>query len=574
MDKYWKLKPIPEVTIIEKLQNELAIPPYLATLLAQRGIRNFQEAEDFILPTRQQLHAPLLMKNMDKAVTRFCKAIENNEKIMVYGDYDVDGTTSVSLFLNVIRQHYAKLDYYIPDRFAEGYGLNVDAVNRFAKDGITLLFTLDCGIRSNKEIELAQQLGIEVIVCDHHEPGEAIPNGIILDPKQKDDSYPFKELCGCGVTFKFLQAVFEHQRWDLDVLYRNADIVSLAIAADIVPILDENRVLCFLGLLQINKHQDTVIDIMLKEAKKTFPVILSDIVFTIAPRINAAGRMQNAHQIVDLFTSTDLQDIKEKIIQINLLNEERKQTDREVTKEALSMVDKDGNSYSNVVYRENWFKGVLGIVASKLVEYNYRPSIVLTKSNGVLSGSGRSIPEINLFEVLSNCKDHLLQFGGHSFACGMSIEEANLPAFKKAFEAELQKEFKSKSCLPTIDIDLEIDFNHIVDTVDQRQDKLPKFVRSLEKLEPFGPGNMRPVFTTKNVYISDFKILKEDHVRFEFQQRGTPIRLNGIGFYLREKFDHLEVAQPVDLAYSIGVNYWNGLAKVQLEIKDIKPSKM
>jgi len=573
MKHTWRQKPIPDGKIAQQLQEQLHIDPALATILAQRGISTYEEAEHYFRPELSQTHSPFLMKNLEKAVERFNQAMKNNEKVMIYGDYDVDGTSSVSLFLNVIREHYSNVDFYIPDRFSEGYGLNLEAVKKIHQQGFTLLFTLDCGIRSVHEIATAIDLGIDVIVCDHHEPGEEIPNGFILDPKQADCPYPYKELCGCGVTFKFLQGVFEKNQWNPQILIENLDLVSLAIGADIVPITGENRILCAFGIRQINEQRSTVIDLMFRQAKKSYPVQLSDVVFTIAPRINAAGRLKHAHLIVELFTCKDLPEIQSRITEIDLLNTERKTLDRQIAVEAISQIENATNfHYSNVVYDEHWAKGVIGIVASKLVEKNNRPSIVLTKSNGVLSGSGRSIPQINIFNVLTRCSEHLEQFGGHDFACGMTLKEENLPAFKQAFEQEMEREFQHTDCTPYLDIDTEIDFKNIYHPTDTT-DKLPRFARILQQMEPFGTANRHPVFLTKNVYISDYKILKGEHYRFEFQQRGLPIRISGIAFFFNEEFAPIEDAKPVDIVYSIGVNRWNGKETVQLEIKGIRPAE-
>lgn len=571
MNYTWKLKDIPDPIAIQTIQNQLHIDPALATLLVQRGIDDYEKAQRYFCPNLSETHDPYLMLNMEKAVERMNQAIANNEKVIIYGDYDVDGTTAVSLFLNVIRKYYKNVAFYIPDRFSEGYGLNAAAVQQFATDDVSLLFTLDCGIRSVEETLVAKSLGIDIIVCDHHEPGEIIPDGIILNPKQKDCPYPYKELSGCGVTFKFLQALIEKNQWDFQDLVSNIDLLTLSIAADIVPITGENRVFCAYGMEQINRRESTVIDLMFQHAKRSYPVQLSDIVFSIAPRINAAGRIEHAKKIVELFTNNDLHEIEEQINEINILNSERRTLDKEITVEAIhDLLEGNDTQYSNVVYREDWAKGVIGIVASRLVENNYRPSIVLTKSNGMLTGSGRSIPQINLFNVLSNCEHLLEKFGGHAFACGLSLKEENLTAFKQCFEEELAKEFKDKDCSPILEIDLEIDFTNIYSSNEIDLKKAPKFVRVLNQMEPFGPDNMRPVFVTKNVAISDYKILKGEHLRFDFQQKGTPIRIEAIAFNFIQEFEKLELSKPVDIVYAIGINRWNGQEKVQLEIRAIR----
>lgn len=567
----WELKSIPDPVIIRDLQNQLQIDPVLATLLVQRNIHTFDEAQRYFRPKLTGLHDPFLMKDMEKAVIRFNHAIERGEKIVIYGDYDVDGTTAVSLFLNVARRYYPNIDFYIPDRFSEGYGVNSNAIDQIYEEGASLLFTLDCGIKSVEEIALAKKLGMDVIICDHHEPGEITPDAIILNPKQKDCPYPYKELSGCGVTFKFLQGVFAANSWNSQELIENLDLLTLSIAADIVPVTGENRIFCFYGMEQINQKKSTVIDLMFRQANKNYPVQLSDIVFSIAPRINAAGRIQHAAQIVELFTSDDLYEIEQKVQQINELNKERRSLDQQITFEAIQeMLSDTRQQFSNVVYNDTWSKGVIGIVASRLVEKNNRPSIVFTKSNGVLTGSGRSIPQVNLYDILSKCEEHVVQFGGHAFACGLTIEEERLELFKQSFDSALELVFQSKDCSPRIEIDLEIDFDNIYAATDPGQGRLPKFIRILQQMEPFGPENMRPVFVTRNVFISDYRILKGEHYKFDFQQKGKPIRIEGIAFNFNEKFNEIEEAKPVDIVYSIGINRWNEKENLQLEIKDLR----
>jgi single-stranded-DNA-specific exonuclease len=574
MENKWKLKEIPNPTTIQTIQNQFQISPALATLFVQRGLYTKEETMLYFQPDLANLHDPFLMKNMSSAVDRFNLALANNEKIVIYGDYDVDGTTAVSLFLNAVKKRYSNLSFYIPDRFSEGYGVNATAVERLVEEGFTLMFTLDCGIKSVKEIELAKGLGLDVIVCDHHEPGETIPNAWVLNPKQLDCSYPYKELSGCGVTFKFLQAVFHKNQWNSQELIKCIDLLTLSIAADIVPLTGENRIFCWYGLQQINNQESTVIDLMFKSAKKSYPVTLTDVVFTIAPRLNAAGRRLHAKQIVELFTCDDLFEIETKIAIINEQNDARKSLDRQITAEAIEeLIHNSTQEFSNVVYREDWSKGVIGIVASKLVEKNNRPTIVLTKSNGLLTGSGRSIPEVNLYDVLCNCETHLKQFGGHAFACGLTIEESKLESFKAQFDLELRKLNNGNNYIPQLEIDLEVDFDTIKTKLDTAVNRLPRFVEVLQKMEPFGPDNMRPVFITKNVYISSFNILKDVHLKFEFQQAGKSIRFEGIAFNFIEKFQELANAKPVDIVYSIGINRWNGQERVQLDIKDIRNSE-
>lgn len=578
MNFEWTIKPIPAPLIIEKLQSDLQLDSVISTLLSQRGVTTFEQAKSYFRPNIDDLHDPFEMLNMDAAVQRFNKAITSKEKIVIYGDYDVDGTMSVSLFLNAFPFNKENITFYIPDRFSEGYGVNAQAVRKFSEDGISLIITLDCGIKSVSEIALAKELGLDVIICDHHEPGDLLPNALILNPKQQKCTYPYKDLCGCGVTFKFLQAFYQSQNLPSEKLYPFLDLVVVATAADIVSITGENRLFCYFGLNIINEklpHKTTAISKLLKTANKTNNIVLSDLVFTIAPRINAAGRILHANEIVNLFVSNDSSFVETQIELLNVLNSERRELDQQTTNEALSEINQEASLYSNIVYNENWSKGVVGIVASKLVEKNHRPSIVLTKSNDKITGSGRSIPNLNLYDLLSKSEMYLDQFGGHAFACGMSLNEEKLPEFKEHFDKLVEEQFKKNPTLflPKIDIDVEIDFKNIYTQIDQKNpNRLPKFVRILNQMEPFGPNNMRPVFITRNVIISDYKILKDVHYKFDLQHGQERIRIDGIAFNFKEKMEAINTNLPVEIVYTIGVNYWNQKENVQLEIKDIRNS--
>jgi single-stranded-DNA-specific exonuclease len=574
MEKRWKVKDKPNSQEIEKLAKELNIENVLATILLQRGIQSFEQAEAFFRPNLEKLHNPFLMKNMEKAVSRLSEAHEKQEKILLFGDYDVDGTTAVSLMWKVLGNHFENLDFYIPDRYTEGYGISFKGIDYAKENGIKLIIALDCGIKAHDKIDYAKSLGIEFIICDHHEPGETVPNAIVLDQKQSDCSYPYKELSGCGVGFKLLQALFEFKKWDKTPLYQNLDLLALSIAADLVPITGENRILCTFGLQLINKKPSLGIQQLLIEAKKELPLTLTNVVFILAPRINAAGRIHEGKKAVQLLISNDLEELKNLARSIEEDNKERRDLDQNITEEALEILKQDidfQSKKSTVIYKEDWHKGVIGIVASRLIETHYKPTIVFTESNGKITGSARSIKGLNIHDALESCKEHLEQFGGHAFAAGMTLEKSQLNAFKSKFEEIVQASITNAEMVPEQIIDYDLSFQEIF-TKNENIYEIPKIKRVLNQLEPHGPGNMKPVFVSRNVYVEDVRVLKDLHLKLVLTQPNTGIEIQAIGFNLIEKIDLVNSKEPLDILYTLETNAWNGKESLQLNIKDIRPT--
>lgn len=560
----WNLKSKPDNQKIKTLQNALQIDEIVATLLLQRGIESYEDAKTFFRPTLDDLHDPFLMKDMDKAVKRILTAIENQENILVFGDYDVDGTTAVSLVSSYLKSFYPNVATYIPDRYNEGYGISYIGIDFADDNDFSLIIALDCGIKSIEHIDYAKQKGIDFIICDHHRPGDTVPNAVaVLDPKQEDCNYPYKELCGCGVGFKLIQALASTKNQSVDDLVPYLDLVATAIAADIVPITGENRVLAKFGLEVINSSPRAGIKALIKNVKKA-TLSITDVVFIIAPRINAAGRIKHGNYAVELLTEFDLSQAIQFAAEIETFNADRKNLDKQITKEALSQIidNNEEDRFSTVVYQEDWHKGVIGIVASRLVENYYRPTIVFTKSGEKLAASARSVKDFDIYNALEACAEHLEQFGGHMYAAGMTIKEENLQAFKQAFEEFVQKTIHPDLLTPEISIDLEINFDHIN----------PKLLRILKQFEPFGPENMTPIFLTKNVFDSGYpKQLGSDneHLRLFVKQEQSE-GFGTIGFGLGKKIEIARDRKPFDLVYSIEENEWNGNTTIQLQMRDLK----
>lgn len=536
-------------------------------MLVQRGITNFEDAKNYFRPDLNKLHDPWLMKDMRKAVDRVDAAILKNEKILVFGDYDVDGTTAVASFYQFLCSIYNPefLDYYIPHRYREGYGVSRAGIDFASANGFKLIVCLDCGIKSVEHIDYANSLGIDFIICDHHLPGNVLPNAsAILNPKQIDCNYPYKELCGCGVGFKFMMALSAHYKKDADYYLRYLDLVAVAIAADIVPITDENRILAYHGLHKINTNPSLGIKTIIKLGSIQKKLTITNVVFIIAPRVNAAGRMDDARKAVQLFIEqNEIEAIKlGEMLQSD--NKERKETDSSITQEALEILQEDvsfNNKKSCVIYREHWHKGVVGIVASRIIEHHYKPTIVLTLSDGIVTGSARSVKGFNLHEAIYACKEHLLVFGGHFAAAGLSMLPENVEAFKNKFEEVVAATIKPESLIREIVIDAEIQFSEINQTL----------FNIISQMEPFGPENMRPIFMAKNVVDTGYsKLLKEQHVKFVVKQNN--ISQNGIGFKMPEKLEVLQSKQPVDLVFSLEENEWNGNITIQLMVDDCKLS--
>ncbi len=560
----WTIKPKPEKKKVSALQEMLGVDPVVAGLLVQRGIETYQQAKAFFRPELSHLHDPYLMKDMDKAVNRIEKAIANNENILVYGDYDVDGTTAVALVYTYLKTKTHLVATYIPDRYQEGYGISYKGIDFAHDNNFSLIIALDCGIKAIDKVDYAQNKNIDFIICDHHLPGTTIPRATaVLDPKRNDCKYPYKELCGCGIGFKLVQALAKKQGNNSTALIPYLDLVAIAIAADIVPITNENRVLAYLGLRVINTNPRPGIKAIITQIKnKTLNI--TDVVFVIAPRINAAGRMEHGNHAVTLLTETNLNKAAKFASEIEVFNSDRKQEDSRITDEALQQIKTLGEQdrYTTVVYQEHWHKGVIGIVASRLTETYYRPTLVFTKSGDMLAASARSVSGFDVYKALEACSDFIEQFGGHKYAAGLTLKATNYKAFKQAFENQVSKTIDKALLTPEINIDIPIELNSIT----------PKFYRIIKQFAPFGPGNMTPVFITENLTDTGYcKCVGKDqsHLRVTVKQNQSH-SLVGIGFNLGNKLNLVSGKKPFCAAYSIDENTWQDRISIQLKIKDIK----
>jgi single-stranded-DNA-specific exonuclease len=562
MNKRWKILPVESEKTLQ-LQQGLRINKTLCQVLVQRGIDTFDKAYNFFRPELSQLHDPWLMKDMLKAVNRIISAINNNEKILVFGDYDVDGTTAVACMYQFLKSIYPEVSYYIPHRYKEGYGISMAGIEFAHQNNFTLIIALDCGIKSTELIKSAKQLGIDFIICDHHLPDDQIPDAVaVLDPKQKDCTYPYKDLCGCGVGFKLMQALSEELDLSPGCYLKYIDLLAVAIAADIVPIDDENRVFTFYGLKKVNENPSVSLKALFTLAGMQKKIQINSLVFIVAPRINAAGRMDDAKKAVQLFIEQDYDKALEYAGMLHNDNTERKEADSNITDEALLIIENDivlKERKTTVVYKEHWHKGVVGIVASRLIENYYRPTVVLTKSGDVIAGSARSVPGFNLYEAIHACRKHLLGYGGHFAAAGLTMYEDKLPDFIDSFEKIVAETIHEDLLTPEIVIDAELSFKEINFA----------FFNILEQMEPFGPNNMRPVFITRNVRDTGYsKILKEQHIRFVLQQHDKIF--TGIGFNMAGKFCLLQTNDPLDIVYTLDLNEWNGEKMIQLKIIDLR----
>lgn len=560
----WKLKSKPEKEKAQALQNALHVGEIIATLLVQRGIETFEQAKTFFRPTLEDLHNPYLMKDMNKAVSRIEKAIANNENILVFGDYDVDGTTAVSLVSSYLRSFYPNVATYIPDRYNEGYGISYLGIDYAEDNNVSLIIALDCGIKSIDHVNYAKAKNIDFIICDHHRPGDSLPDAIaVLDPKREDCSYPYDELCGCGVGFKLIQALAENRNQTIQDLLPYLDLVATAIAADIVPITGENRVLAKFGLEVINTNPRPGIKALIQNVKKKV-LTITDVVFIVAPRINAAGRVKHGNEAVALLTEYELEQAEQFASEIEQHNSDRKELDKQITKEALLQIEENNEQYrfSTVVYQENWHKGVIGIVASRLVEKYYRPTIVFTKSGDKLAASARSVKDFDVYNALEACAEHLEQFGGHMYAAGMTLKEENYENFKNAFENEVKKTIHPDLLIPEISVDLEMNFSDLDE----------KFMRILKQFEPFGPENMTPVFISKNIIDSGYaKTLGNDAEHLKaFVKQNNSQNFNAIGFGLGDKIDVVKNRNPFEAVYVLEENEWNGTVSLQLQLRDVR----
>ncbi len=565
-EKRWELKPKPKAKIVEKLIAELNISSPIASLLAMRGIETFDEAKTFFRPSLAQIHDPFLMKDMDLAVARLDEAIAKNQKIMIYGDYDVDGTTSVSMLYHFLKTNvYEGVSFYIPDRYKEGYGVQKIGIDFAADNDIDLIICIDCGIKSVDLIAYAKSLSIDFIICDHHRPGEILPPAVaVLDPKRSDCQYPFDELTGCGVGFKFLSAFCLKNNIDQALLLPYLDLVATSIACDIVPVNGENRVLAYFGLQFINQNPRTGVKALIDATGLKKIMNITDVVFGLGPRINAAGRVSHAYDAVNLLLSDDEEESLAFSKIVNEHNISRKNLDSSITNEALQMIENEeinGEKFSTVLYKKDWHKGVIGIVASRCIEKYHRPTIIFTETNGHAAGSARSVPGFDVYDAIEACAEHLIQFGGHAFAAGLTIEIDKIPTFRAAFEKEVAKNIKEEQLTPKISIDIPLDFNQIDD----------KFVRILEQMAPFGPKNMTPVFVTENVLIKgEPRILKEKHLKMNVFQENSA-HFDAIGFGMVDDFYQiLKQTNTFKLSFQVEFNEFRGEKKIQLMIKDIK----
>ena len=571
---------------VKELSKAIGVDDKLATLLVQRGITTYNEAKDFFRPSLNQLHDPFLMKDMDKAVDRLVKAMKDGEKILIYGDYDVDGTTAVALIYTYLKNliNKKKIEFYILDRYEEGYGISYKGIDYAADNGFGLVIVLDCGIKAVDKINYANERGVDFIICDHHRPGDEIPQAVaVLDSKRNDCGYPYKELSGCGVGFKLITGLSMRLGRPIEEVYELLDYVAVSIAADIVPITGENRILAFFGLKLLNKKPRPGIEAVLGHAnihrKEEYSssemekqnvlereLTISDLVFLIGPRINAAGRLEKASDSVRLLIATNQNHAEKLAASINDLNVKRREFDNAITEEALSMINADEkmrNAKSTVIFNENWHKGVIGIVASRLTDSYYRPTIVLTRSGNLITGSARSIKNFDIYDAIDNCSDLLEHFGGHKYAAGLSLKPENLEKFSERFEQYVSEHLDEDELIPELNVDIKMDFSNIT----------PKFVRILKQFAPFGPGNLSPVFLTENVIDSGYSraVGNKKHLKLTVTQRdNTENVFAGIAFQKGDLFERIHSKEPFSMCYYIEENFWQGKTTLQLNVKDIK----
>lgn len=569
MNQTWKLRVQEPISAVLDLAEELKIPPFAAQLLLQKGISTRAEAVRFFKPEQHSLHDPFLMRNMSTAVLRLAQALVNHEKVLLYGDYDVDGTTAVALMAEQLQLLGLSCVYYIPDRYKEGYGVSEAGIDFTIQEGFQLLITLDCGIKAHTTLARAKAAGIDIIICDHHQPDTTLPLAIVLNPKQADCAYPYKELSGCGVAFKLLQALYIHLQKDLELLYKSLDLVALSIGADIVELLDENRTLCAKGLLQLNAAPRPAFLAVLALAAKALPLSLRDLVFILAPRINAAGRIASGKRAVDWMLSCDQQEITALATAINDDNTTRRSLDQEITAQALDQIAADpsfASKLSTIVFEPDWHKGVVGIVASRLIEAHFRPTIVLTEANGVLTGSARCMAPLHLYELLEACQAHLIQFGGHQFAAGLTLTPDQLPAFKAAFEAKVSAALGGQQLQRQIDIDAPLQFKELGSNP---QVHFARILQILDAFEPCGPGNMHPVFLATNCMVVEYKLLKGTHLKLKLIQQDSKVVIDAIGFNLAAFEKELAVGVFIDIAFQITANTYMNRTTLQLKLEDL-----
>ena len=573
IEKKWIVKEQGNPAAVRALSAELGIDQVLANLLVQRNITTAERAREFFKPDLSKLHDPFLMKDMDKAVERLEKAISNEEKVLIYGDYDVDGTTAVALMYTFIRNFNPNVEYYIPDRYDEGYGISYKGIDWGHENGYTLIIALDCGIKAVEKVAYAKGLGMDMIICDHHLPDEELPPAVaILDPKRRDCSYPFDDLSGCGVGFKLIQAYAIRKSIPFAWVESFLDLVAVSIAADLVSMTGENRILAYYGLERLNQSPRKGLQSIIRlSGLENHKISVDDIVFKIGPRINAAGRMESGRTAVHLLVSRSDEEAQNIGKIIDLHNKERKSVDKQITKAAIESVMNDSSfrdRKSTVVFDPKWNKGVVAIVASRLVEAFYRPTIVLTESNGLITGSARSIAGFDLYEAIKECSEYLENYGGHMYAAGLTLKKENLKPFEEKFEQVVAEKITEDILTPVVQIDTFLDFKQIT----------PKFFRILKQFQPFGPGNQSPVFITENVYDNGNGRLVgsgNGHMKLELIQEDEPYRyISAIAFNRAEHFEHLHAGNPVDICYSIAENYYRGIANIQLRVKDIHKKEL
>lgn len=581
MEKRWVIKKQGDTEKIEALMKVLNIDRILANLLVQRGIKNYDDAKEFFRPQLNKLHDPFLMKDMDVAIERIEKAIGNKEKILVYGDYDVDGTTAVSLVYTYLKSLYFDVDFYIPDRYSEGYGISYKGIDFAHENKFSLIIALDCGIKATEKIKYANERSVDFIICDHHRPGDELPEAYaVLDPKRNDCTYPYKELSGCGVGFKLIQAYQQKKNKPFDELKKYLDLVVVSIAADIVPVTGENRILAYYGIKLVNHNPRPGIEAIFKFSgikrrpggprggfSFTKELTISDLVFLVGPRINAAGRLESAKNSVELLIAGSLEEASKLAEQINEINTERRSLDAQITKEALDNISTDKfmlKSKATIVYNPTWHKGVIGIVASRLTEIYYRPTVVLTKSNGLITGSARSVKDYDVYDAIDSCSHLLEHFGGHKYAAGLSLKQEKLDEFKKCFENVVNSTIEDSMLIPEIEIDADLNLNEIN----------TKFYRVLKQFAPFGPGNMAPVFRAKELIDTGHgRIVGQNHLKLNvIHQRISSLPFPAIAFQQAYFHEEMLKGEPFNICYHLEENEWNGIVSLQLNIKDLKLS--
>lgn len=570
IEKNWIIKEAGDNVVVRQLMKSLDVPRSLASLMVQRGITGFDDARAFFRPELESLHDPFLMKDMNIAVERISSAIYKNERILIYGDYDVDGTTSVALMYSFLRNIYPNIDFYIPNRYTEGYGISTRGIDYARENNCSLMIALDCGIKAVEKVEYANKLGLDVIICDHHLPAAEIPDALaVLDPKREDCSYPYRDLSGCGVGFKLVQAYARVNGIPFEELVQYLDLVAVSIASDIVPLTGENRILAHFGLIQLNENPRIGLARIIKDSEMKKRITIEDIVFKIGPRINAAGRMESGNKAVELMISEDGLLAEEMSKEIGNCNRDRRSKDRLITTEALRMISADNrhvNGRTTVLYKPDWHKGVIGIVASRLIETHYRPTVILTESNGFATGSARSVTGYDLYQAIEACSDLLESFGGHMYAAGLTLKKENVPLFIEKFEGIVSKTISEDQLVPRILIDMELDFNDITN----------KFYRILEQFQPFGPDNLAPVFMTRKVYdTGSGRTVGSggEHLKLDLCSESTGmVSIPAIAFGQGNKFEMIKAGHPVDICYSVVMNEYKGNKNLQLNIRDIRPA--